>query len=133
MNSWPVKIQVAYQCFLFYIGHIKAKNKFRLDQILMPIDHNLRTTWKTNCISSNLNAMAAKRIILLAAVVLLLAVSAIAQPSSRIWNGNDASAGAQPWVASVRVDGAHKCGGSIISDKLVLTAGSCVSQLGAVS
>lgn len=78
--------------------------------------------------------MVGKRIITLALVGLLTIIGCSqAIPSSRILGGIEASAGQYPWSVSVRVNGAHACGGSIISNTFILTAGHCVSKLGATS
>ncbi|KAM7347511.1 chymotrypsin-1 [Cochliomyia hominivorax] len=65
--------------------------------------------------------------------LLLIVASTEAIPTSRILGGIDVSAGQYPWVASVRVDGAHECVGSIINEEFILTAAHCVSLLGTTS
>uniref|UniRef100_A0A1I8MLV8 Peptidase S1 domain-containing protein n=1 Tax=Musca domestica TaxID=7370 RepID=A0A1I8MLV8_MUSDO len=63
-------------------------------------------------------------------VGLLLAVgvvSALPNPDSRIVGGTDAEVGQFPHQVSLqREDGSHTCGGSIISEKYILTAAHCV-------
>lgn len=48
------------------------------------------------------------------------------EPSPRIVSGSSALPGQFPYVVSVRVGGQHSCGGTIISQKNVLTAAHCV-------
>ncbi|XP_018800584.1 PREDICTED: serine protease SP24D-like [Bactrocera latifrons] len=50
-------------------------------------------------------------------------------PTPRILSGSDALPGQFPYVVSVRVGGQHICGGTIISQKSVLTAAHCVYSL----
>ncbi|XP_075157380.1 spheroide [Haematobia irritans] len=54
----------------------------------------------------------------------------IAQPASRIWGGTEATKDGFPYVASVRLDGGHVCGATIIGSKSLLTAAHCVQQKG---
>lgn len=44
----------------------------------------------------------------------------------RIWNGEDADANSFPFMARLR--GAYRCGGSIISDRVILTAAHCIIE-----
>jgi secreted trypsin-like serine protease len=44
----------------------------------------------------------------------------------RIAGGSAASRGQFPWQAAIIIDNIYFCGGSLISDKNVLTAASCV-------
>ncbi|XP_056382549.1 ovochymase-2-like [Hyla sarda] len=45
---------------------------------------------------------------------------------SRIVGGTAAKKEESPWIASLKKDGKHFCGGTVISDKYVLTAAHCV-------
>lgn len=47
---------------------------------------------------------------------------------SRVVNGQNAQRHAWPWQISLRVNGRHICGGSIISPRWVLTASHCVER-----
>lgn len=78
--------------------------------------------------------MAGKRLISLALVGLLMAIACVqAGPTSRIWGGSDAATAQYPHVVSVRVDDAHTCVGSIISNKFIITAAHCVSEISTTS
>ena len=48
--------------------------------------------------------------------------------SARVVNGENAAQHAWPWQISLRVDGRHICGGSLIARDWVLTAAHCVEK-----
>lgn len=53
--------------------------------------------------------------------------------SSRIVNGNDVSISKHPWQISLRRQGSHICGGSILTATSILTAAHCVDGVSASS
>ncbi|XP_055360546.1 transmembrane protease serine 9-like [Betta splendens] len=50
----------------------------------------------------------------------------VAPLNTRIVGGADAPASSWPWQVSIRYNGAHICGGTLISDQWVLTAAHCI-------
>ena len=60
----------------------------------------------------------------------IFCATALTQPTSRILGGEEASKNGFPYACSIRVDGAHTCGGSIISNRNILTAAHCVFENG---
>lgn len=63
---------------------------------------------------------------ILAAALFLIPV--FANPTSRILGGEETSKDSFAYVASVRFDGAHVCGGTIIGTKSILTAAHCLQE-----
>ncbi|XP_063285651.1 uncharacterized protein LOC134571380 [Pelobates fuscus] len=53
-------------------------------------------------------------------------ICGISEFSSRIVEGTDASDGSWPWQISLRFQGSHICGGSLISSQWVMTAAHCL-------
>ncbi|XP_030418129.1 serine protease 27-like [Gopherus evgoodei] len=53
--------------------------------------------------------------------------------SGRIFNGQDAKAGAWPWQVSVQRNSLHICGGSLISESWVVSAAQCFDSSVATS
>lgn len=50
-------------------------------------------------------------------------------PDGRIVGGFRVDISQVPWQASLQLEGSHKCGASIISDKWLLTAAHCVTYV----
>ena len=48
--------------------------------------------------------------------------------SSRVVNGENAQPHSWPWQISLRVNGLHICGGSLIDKEWVVTAAHCVQR-----
>nr|XP_033323606.1 transmembrane protease serine 9-like [Megalopta genalis] len=64
---------------------------------------------------------------------LCLAVTVYGFPEGQIVGGHDAPAGKYPYQVSLKNNGRHFCGGSIINDRYVLTAAHCVVGIKDVS
>lgn len=62
-------------------------------------------------------------------VFLISAINAEHQSAERVIGGSDAQEGQFPYQISLRVGGSHVCGGTIISNKFVLTAAHCVERI----
>lgn len=77
-------------------------------------------------VSFRQSTMAKARLVIL--LVGYFAISALAVPTSRIWGGEEAAKNGFSYVASVRLDGAHICGGTIIESRSILTAAHCVVE-----
>ena len=48
--------------------------------------------------------------------------------SGKIYRGRDAQVGQYPYQVSIQTSGVHVCGGSIISEKWILTAAHCLES-----
>lgn len=68
----------------------------------------------------------------LAALLLLLLTSTTRaiSPESRILGGDEAAHDATPHAVSLRIDNAHVCGASILSETKLLTAAHCLYRDG---
>lgn len=53
----------------------------------------------------------------------------LATAASNIIGGQIASNGAAPYIVSIRKEGKHNCGGSLINENFVLTAGHCLMDV----
>lgn len=60
---------------------------------------------------------------------LCLAYFSNANPTNRIVGGINANEGQFPHQVSLRRNGSHTCGGSIISKNFILTAAHCVGTI----
>ncbi|XP_023648055.1 serine protease 27-like [Paramormyrops kingsleyae] len=78
------------------------------------------TVWKS--------AYAAAAVILLAAESLAQNVCGQAPLNTKIVGGEDAPPGSWPWQASLKQNGSHICGGSLINSIWVVTAAHCIGS-----
>lgn len=62
-------------------------------------------------------------------VLLISVVTAQDRNLERVIGGSDAQEGQFPYQISLRVGGEHVCGGTIISNKFILTAAHCVEKI----
>ncbi|XP_066591874.1 chymotrypsin-1-like [Prorops nasuta] len=69
--------------------------------------------------------MAAKGLIILTSV-LAAVLSVYAEEPENLVGASIAAPYKYPFIVSIRINGYHHCGGSIISSKVILTAGHCV-------
>ena len=65
-------------------------------------------------------------------MLLGLATATEAAPQDRILGGEEALATDAPYAVSLRVDNAHVCGASIVSETHLLTAAHCCYRDGKV-
>jgi secreted trypsin-like serine protease len=47
-------------------------------------------------------------------------------PSLKIIDGTEAPVNAFPWIASIQYEGNHFCGGSLLTEDIVITAAHCM-------
>ncbi|XP_076641362.1 chymotrypsin-1 [Halictus rubicundus] len=115
---------------LFVIG-ARSTSLIKILHFLYPYRRNAcpRTVYKlidtvVNHSIANLVKMYAPTIL-----VLCLAASAYAFPEGHIVGGHDAPPGKYPYQVSLKSNGRHFCGGSIINARYILTAAHCVHGL----
>lgn len=65
-----------------------------------------------------------------ALLLVLFGVSLAISPESRILGGEEAERDATPHAVSLRIDNAHVCGATILSETKVLTAAHCLYRDG---
>ena len=61
----------------------------------------------------------------------MVAGALVAGPAGAIVNGEQAAAGEVPHQVSLQVDGEHLCGGSVVSETVVVTAAHCLEGISA--
>ncbi|XP_073829465.1 spheroide [Musca autumnalis] len=75
-----------------------------------------------------MKAMASARFAIVLIGLCAVSSCVLAQPTSRIWGGEETQKTDFTYVASVRLDGAHICGATIVGVKNILTAAHCVVE-----
>lgn len=65
-----------------------------------------------------------------ALLLVLFGVSLAISPESRILGGEEAERDATPHAVSLRIDNAHVCGATILSETKLLTAAHCLYRDG---